>query len=39
MDREYNIPLRVGLLFVILITSGLGKQNAFPCSPIYNLGI
>jgi len=23
-EREYNIPLRIGLLFVVLITSGLG---------------
>lgn len=23
-DRDYNIPLRVGLLFVILVTSGIG---------------
>ncbi|ROT38060.1 zinc/iron transporter protein [Sodiomyces alkalinus F11] len=24
VDRQYNIPLRVGLLFVVLVTSGLG---------------
>jgi zinc transporter 1/2/3 len=23
-DREYNVPLRVGLLFVILVTSTIG---------------
>lgn len=23
-DRDYNIPLRIGLLFVILVTSGIG---------------
>lgn len=23
-DRDYNIPLRVGLLFVILVTGGIG---------------
>lgn len=25
VEREYNIPLRVGFLFVVLVTSGLGK--------------
>lgn len=24
MDREYNLPLRIGTLFVVLVTSAIG---------------
>lgn len=26
-DREYNVPLRIGLLFVVLVTSAIGMFN------------
>lgn len=27
IERDYNVPLRVGLLFVILATSGIGELD------------
>lgn len=35
VDRDYNIPLRVGVLFAVLVASALGKQTA----PTLNAGI
>lgn len=34
-DREYNIPLRIGLIFVILATSFIGKQNDYYWDVVY----
>ncbi|KAK6955654.1 hypothetical protein Daesc_003297 [Daldinia eschscholtzii] len=33
-DREYNVPLRIGLLFVILVTSFLGVAGPILLKPV-----
>ena len=30
VDRDYNVPLRIGLLFVMLVTSSIGNKLAVP---------
>ncbi|CCE79795.1 Piso0_002886 [Millerozyma farinosa CBS 7064] len=36
VDRNYNIPLRVGLLFVILVTSALGSFGPILVAKLFN---
>lgn len=35
VDRDYNIPLRIGLLFVILVTSALGSFGPILVSKLF----
>ncbi|CCH41120.1 Zinc transporter 7 [Wickerhamomyces ciferrii] len=37
VDRDYNIPLRIGLLFVILVTSGIGAFGPIFVRKLFNL--
>lgn len=30
IDREYNVPLRIGLIFAVLATSAVGESLASP---------
>lgn len=30
VDREYNVPLRIGLIFAVLATSALGTEPRNP---------
>lgn len=37
VDRDYNIPLRIGLLFVILVTSAIGAFGPILVKKLFNL--
>ncbi|CDR44315.1 CYFA0S14e01882g1_1 [Cyberlindnera fabianii] len=37
VDRDYNIPLRIGLLFVILVTSAIGSFGPMVLTSLLNL--
>ncbi|RLV91974.1 putative sucrose utilization protein SUC1 [Spathaspora sp. JA1] len=39
VDRDYNITLRIGLLFVILVTSGLGSFGPMCLKSLFNLDL
>ncbi|EMG45830.1 IRT1 Fe(2+) transport protein 1 [Candida maltosa Xu316] len=37
VDRDYNIPLRIGLLFVILVTSAIGSFGPIALKSLFKL--
>lgn len=39
VDRDYDIPLRIGLLFVILVTSGIGAFGPLVASKLFNFSL
>lgn len=39
VDRDYNIPLRIGLLFVILVTSGIGSFGPIFLTSFFKLNL
>lgn len=41
VDRDYDVPLRIGLLFVVLVTSGIGTllQHIRPGNPLTALQV
>lgn len=39
IDRDYDIPLRIGLLFVILVTSAIGSFGPLVASKLFNFSL